>query len=218
MKFQKAILLTVLYYVLLNAIGLWIILIPVETAYLPVFKFTHFINSLITLLFLIAFFVLLKRKDVLKFQKVDFKFCILALFLGISFVYFQSFLNIFYYQEIPDTFFKFDYTYEHLIKLSVITSILIVPITEELFFRNYIQRELTKRYDWKFSVILTSILFAIIHINLLGFFFDSTSLNFHQAYTAFFGGLISGILFYKTKSIIPSIIFHIFWNFTAWIV
>ncbi|PCH99685.1 MAG: hypothetical protein COB81_10510 [Flavobacteriaceae bacterium] len=36
-----------------------------------------------------------------------------------------------------------------------------------------------------------------------------------RVYIALFGGLISGVLYYKSNSIIPSIIFHVIWNLMA---
>ena len=219
LNYQKAILFTILYYIFLIAIEFWVFLVPEKHEYfLVVFKYSHFISTIITFFFLIGCFVITKRKELLSFYKVDFKFYVLALFLGIGFVYFQSILNIIYYKKTSIEFFKFNYSLEKMGNISVIASVLIVPITEELFFRNFIQRELTIIYKPVKSIIITSFLFAIIHLSFLPFFWENTSFNTHQAYIAIFGGLISGFLFYKTKSIIPSIIFHIFWNLTSWIV
>ena len=40
-------------------------------------------------------------------------------------------------------------------------------------------------------------------------------MNFQLTYITFFGGLILGTLFYKSKSLIPAILAHIFWNLTV---
>lgn len=197
---------------------MWILILPQGTDYLNVAKYSHFINSIITLILLIAIFIKIKRTDLFIFKKVDYKFCFLALFLGVLFVYFQAILNIIYFQKASTEYFQFQFSLVHLTKLSVLTSIIIVPITEELFFRNFLQRELSKKYKSLQSIIIASLMFAIIHLPFLYLITDYGKFDSHQAYIAFFGGILSGYLLYKTRSIIPSIIFHIFWNLTAWIV
>ncbi|MFD2564778.1 CPBP family intramembrane glutamic endopeptidase [Aquimarina rubra] len=102
--------------------------------------------------------------------------------------------------------------------MSVIASILVVPVTEELFFRKYIQDGLTINYKPYQAIIFTSILFAFIHIPFISLFYDFMDFSFHRSYITLFGGIISGTLFYKSKSIIPSIMFHLFWNLTSYIV
>ena len=99
--------------------------------------------------------------------------------------------------------------------LNVIAFIMIVPFTEELFFRNYLLSALLKNYKPLVSIIITSLLFAFIHIPFGSLFFEFLEFSIHQAYIAIFGGLISGILFYKSKSVTPSIVFHVIWNLVS---
>ena len=211
MKLQKAILHTFLFILLLEFIGLWILLIPDEMESVSLIKASHFVNSIITL-------VWLKQSDLLKLDKPEPKYYFIALISGIGFVFFQSILNIFYHQEISSELFDYDFTLERLTSLSVISSIIFVPITEELFFRNYLLRRLIEKHKPMKAIILSSLLFAFIHVPLVSLFFEFMDFSFHHAYIAMFGGFIAGILFYKSKSIIPSIIFHIFWNLTSYIV
>ena len=103
-------------------------------------KASHFVNSIITLVFLIFIFKSLKQSDLLKLDEPEPKYYFIALISGIGFVFFQSILNIFYHQEISSELFDYDFTLERLASLSVIASIFVVPMTEELFFRNYILR------------------------------------------------------------------------------
>ena len=217
MKLHKAILLNISYYLLLEFIGLWILLIPEKIEYLELIKAYRFINSIVLLIFVILILKSIKEPNVLKFKKTDTKYYLITLILGIGFVFFQSILNIFYYQEASSELFDYDFTLERLTSLSVIASILFIPITEELFFRNYILRGLLKNYKPLTAIILSSSLFAFIHIPFISFFYEFIAFSLHKAYIAIFGGLISGVLFYKSKSIIPSMIFHIFWNFTSYV-
>lgn len=214
MKLHKAILLTILYYLLVELIGLWILLIPADMESVNLIKASHFINSVVTLIFLLIIFKSIEKSNSLKFNKTEPKYYFLALILGIGFVFFQSILNIIYYQEIS---FNYNFTLERLTSLSVITSIIIVPITEELFFRNYVLRGLLKNHKPILAIILSSLLFALIHIPFVALYYEFIDFSFHQAFIAIFGGLISGMLFYKSKSIIPSILFHVFWNLTSYV-
>ena len=216
MKLLKSIILTVLFYVTIEVIGLWILLIPLETnEYLDLLKGSHFISSIVALVILLSVFKLIKRTDLLKPKKTDFKFYIIAAILGVGFVFFQSILNIIYYQEFSYKRFDFEFTLERLNSLNTLATILIVPITEELFFRNYLQGGLVRCYTPVKALIYTSLLFAFIHIPFASLFYEFMDFNLHQPFVAIFGGLISGMLFYKSKSITPSIIFHIMWNLTV---
>ena len=216
MRYPKSIFLTLIYYILTGIIGLWIFLIPKETEYLNLLKNSELIDSFVALILLILIFKLINRTNLLELNKTNSKFYLFGMLLGIGFVFFQPFLNLIYYQEVSFDIFKFDFTFKRLNYLNILSSILIIPIIEELFFRNYIQNGLTKYYKPFNAIILSSILFAFIHVNFASLFFEFMDFSLHHAYIALFGGLISGILFHKSKSIIPSIVFHIFWNLTAY--
>ncbi len=214
MKTQKAIFHTFLFILFLELIGMWILLIPDEIKNISLIKASHFINSFITLILLVLIFKSLKQPDLLKFKKPEPSYYFIATILGVGFVFFQSILNIIYYQEIS---FNYDFTLDRLSSVSVIASIIFVPITEELFFRNYLLRRLLEKPKPIKAIIISSLLFAFIHVPFVSLFFEFMDFSFHHAYIALFGGLIAGILFYKSKSIIPSIIFHVFWNLTSYI-
>ncbi|KAB1160833.1 CPBP family intramembrane metalloprotease [Tenacibaculum aiptasiae] len=47
---------------------------------------------------------------------------------------------------------------------------------------------------------------------------ESSNQDWHLFYLTFFGGIISGFLYFKSKSIEPSIVFHVFWNTMVYIV
>ncbi|MBC2845723.1 CPBP family intramembrane glutamic endopeptidase [Winogradskyella flava] len=214
MKLQKAIFHTFLFILFLELIGIWILLIPDEMESASLIKASHFINSIITLFFLVLIFISLKQSDLLKYNKPEPKYYFIALVSGIGFVFFQSILNIIYYQEL---LFNYNFTLERLTSLSIIASIIFVPLTEELFFRNYLLRRLLEKYKPIKAIFISSLLFAFIHIPFVSLFFEFMDFSFHHAFIALFGGLIAGILFYKSKSIIPPIIFHVFWNLTSYI-
>lgn len=214
MNIQKAFFLSVLYYLSIELIGFWILLVPLEMQTEGLLKGYFLINASIYLIVLLAVFKMLKQSNLLRFKKANPKYYLIALILGIGFVFFQPILNLLYHQKIA---FNYDFTLERLAFVSVLASALIIPITEELFFRSYMLRGLLKNYSPLVSIIISSVLFAFIHIPFMSLFFEYMDFSVHQAYIALFGGIISGILFYKSRSIIPSIIFHAFWNFTCYV-
>lgn len=76
-------------------------------------------------------------------------------------------------------------------------------LAEEIFFRGYIQNEILKYTNIHISIIITSILFMIPHL-VLSFSVIS--------FLTFFPSLIFGYLYYLSKSIWASSIFHLFSN------
>ncbi|MCT4509365.1 MAG: CPBP family intramembrane metalloprotease [Tepidibacter sp.] len=89
--------------------------------------------------------------------------------------------------------------FNELFKYPIIamTSICIVaPIYEEIIYRGIILKGLSIKYNDKLAVIVSSLLFAIMHMNL------------HQAINAFFLGVVFGYLYIKTKSLYITMFAH----------
>lgn len=76
---------------------------------------------------------------------------------------------------------------------------ILTPILEELLFRGFILGLLLRCYNDKVAIVISAILFAIVH--------EPVAIGM-----AFGGGLIYGWLRVKTGSIIPSTIAHMVWN------
>lgn len=87
-----------------------------------------------------------------------------------------------------------------------------VAFAEEVFFRGFIQEQMTKRFSSLSGevtvgggvtvVVLTSLLFGLMHLPSL-FFYGNL-----LAPLTFFPSLIMGYLYLRTRNILPSIIFH----------
>jgi sodium transport system permease protein len=72
----------------------------------------------------------------------------------------------------------------------------IAPVCQEMAFRGYILNGLMKRFRPRTSVLLASFLFAVYHMNVFMFL------------PLFFLGVILGLLRLRSKSVVPSIFFH----------
>jgi membrane protease YdiL (CAAX protease family) len=97
--------------------------------------------------------------------------------------------------------------------IKMVNSIILTPLMEEVFFRG-ILLALVIKYSEKqvAAVILVSVLYAVDHLN---YYHILDSLP--HAFVMFFTGMISGYIFLKTKNIIFPVMFHIFYNFNAYL-
>lgn len=82
-------------------------------------------------------------------------------------------------------------------------AVLLAPILEELIFRGIILKGLLTRYNPKYAIIISAIIFGLVHGNPL------------QMWGALVIGLIFGWVYYKTKSIGTTILLHFFTNFIS---
>lgn len=85
-----------------------------------------------------------------------------------------------------------------------ILMVIAAPVLEELIFRGIILEGLLKRYSPFISILISSLLFGIAHFNPW------------QFVTGLMIGIFSGWVYYKTRSLMPSIIIHAaanFWGF-----
>ncbi len=91
----------------------------------------------------------------------------------------------------------------------VIIPIIGTAIVEEVFFRGYILNTLLKDMKRGVAIIITSILFVLIHLPLLLFIQHLGASEFLLAlYILFVSSIVYSILFVKTRSLWPSIIAH----------
>ena len=86
--------------------------------------------------------------------------------------------------------------------LQCLSTVVISPIFEELFFRKLLFNQLLKRYSLMISVLISSVLFSLIHIQTP-----------HNLLATFFGGFLFALVFNKTKNILYPIILHMGFNF-----
>ena len=217
---QKAILATLLYLIGIELIGSWSHIaetIGFENHY----KYYFLIQGTLQLIGVLIFiFFLRKRTFKNLIIKTHRKWHLVALVLGISFVFIQTPLK-WIYNFLFGTEYNIAYRFDGLTKfknINMISAVLMIPIGEELFFREYIQNNLQKKTSAVVAILMASLLFASIHSPYINLILESSKQDWHLFYLTIFGGIISGILYLKSKSIGPSIIFHMFWNIMVYIV
>lgn len=217
MNLFKAILATILYIIAIELVGSWFYIVEILNIenYLDYYILIQGVLQLsIVLLYL---FLIKKYSFKLFFKKTHYKWYLFAFILGCSIVFIQTPLKWFY-NYLFNTSYYITYNFDGLNafqNINLISIILFIPIGEELFFRGYIQEKLYLKTSTIVSILTASLLFAFIHAPYSNLFFNDNHLDWHLFYLTFFGGLFSGILYYKSKSIGPSIVFHIFWNIMA---
>ena len=97
-------------------------------------------------------------------------------------------------------------------KLSVsfiLTQLLLVALPEEVFFRGYLQTKLGNNIK---GIIIVSLLFAVGHFITLCLGGGHSISICAQSILTFFPSLVMGYLYFATKSLWASIIFHFFAN------
>jgi membrane protease YdiL (CAAX protease family) len=84
--------------------------------------------------------------------------------------------------------------------VSLITLVLVAPVTEELLFRGTILRGFLGRYGTRTAIVLSALIFCFIHLNP------------YQFFSAFVLGLALGWIFLRTGSLWPCIVGHALFN------
>ncbi len=92
----------------------------------------------------------------------------------------------------------------------IVNGIIATPFIEEFVFRGFILKELSKRLSFRIANLVQGILFSLNHLPwlyALGLFHSPTVLFSRLLFLALFG-MVSGYLIKKTKSMLPSVLFH----------
>jgi sodium transport system permease protein len=85
--------------------------------------------------------------------------------------------------------------------LTVILVLAVIPaLCEELAFRGFIQTSLEQRLKPYTAILVTSFFFAVTHGML------------QQSLSAFFGGIVIGVIAWRTGSILPCMLYHLTHN------
>lgn len=86
---------------------------------------------------------------------------------------------------------------------ALIVAVFIAPFVEEIYFRGFVLQVLAKKISPFWGIVLTALIFAAVHF------------EFRSIIPLLILSLILNILYLRTKSIWPGIIFHMFNNSIA---
>lgn len=87
-----------------------------------------------------------------------------------------------------------------------IVAVVIAPIVEEVFFRGFVLQTLVKKISPFWGVVLTAMIFASVHF------------EFQSIMPLLILSIVLNVLYIKTKSIWPGIVFHVMNNSIAFII
>ena len=213
MTVQKAVFSTSILIVFYQLLSLWQLVELISKDDLDNLEFYYLLDGSIKFLAIVVFLYYINRLDFPDCFVTDLKYYWIAAFLGLLFVFIQTPLNLLYNLLFSTEYhISYEFDVNNVISTRALSTILLIPISEELFFRNYIQAGLKEKMDDISAAFLSALLFSTIHFIFIAIYYPGFSFNSHQVYIAFFGGLISAILFVKARKSGPSIVFHICWN------
>jgi membrane protease YdiL (CAAX protease family) len=148
-----------------------------------------------------------KFNEIFRFNNVSFDLWLAIIVFMIGFIILSSELDniLNYFLPMPQFL---QNTFELIMAKQIfIVSIILVGIipafTEEMFFRGIILNGFKNNYSEKKAVIISALLFGVIHLNPWQFI------------SAFIIGIFSAIICMRTRSILLSIYIHMFNNITA---
>ncbi|MCL2322670.1 MAG: CPBP family intramembrane metalloprotease [Oscillospiraceae bacterium] len=165
--------------------------------------------SIIFYIIYLIIFLIIKNKDRLFFIAVDKKFLsyiLILLFLAFSIESFNVyttayaanwFANINIFKVVKEN---------NLWIILTFIQFAFVAIIEETLFRGMLQNYLIKRFPLYVGIMLQAVLFALSHVFTANF--GSVISTTYNLYIMFIYGVVFGITYYKTKSIIYPIFLH----------
>lgn len=87
--------------------------------------------------------------------------------------------------------------------IGILNICLLAPVMEELVFRGAITRELLRRYRPWVAIVISGFFFGLIHFNPV------------QSVFAFLLGILLAWLYWRTRSLVPCIVYHVLNNSIA---
>lgn len=163
------------------------------------------ISGIITLLFLWVFFKIRKKRLVEEayIKRFDRSKVIPIILSGFSFALFVS--TALDLLPIPESILEsYSQSTEGIVSgsliIMLISIVIIAPIVEEIVFRGLILSRLKKAMNTTFALIISSLIFAILHGHILWITY------------AFVLGILFGVIAIKMGTTLPTIIFHMSFN------
>ena len=87
------------------------------------------------------------------------------------------------------------------LKSSFILLVILAPLIEEMVFRGLIFSRLTKKWNMVGAMVVSSLAFGLLHMNLIG---------------AFVFGIVACVLYTRTRTLLAPMVLHALNNLIAW--
>lgn len=141
----------------------------------------------------------------LGFRKFKIEMLALAFGLFVLMIIFNGFFSVFLglfdqgvQEDIGDLILEQPFSWAF-----VLGGIILAPVVEEVFFRGFIFTGLRQRYKWYIAASISSLLFALMHLQITGFI------------PLFFMGFLLAFLYHRSDSIWLPILCHCVMNAMA---
>jgi hypothetical protein len=209
-----------IFYLLLNLIDVGGIIKSID--HIPVLRglilFIIYLMQVFGMIFPLWYFVVRKYDssfDDFTFKWIGAKKTIFwvtfayLFYIGLSIflimLFFSLGIGLFGFEEQKSLFEIFGYEIAGSV-FAFLIAVIIAPLVEELFFRGFVLQTLVKKISPFWGVILTGLIFASVHF------------EFQSIMPLLILSLVLNILYIKTNSIWPGIVFHVFNNTIAFFI
>lgn len=185
-------------------IMLWRVIAPNFSVYLNIIAIS------LSITFFIILLVTQTNYKIALFENASVGGIILA--IGTSLLFFlllDNFLDPIFESVFPLSELTYQETIITLIKTpiaSFLSVCILAPIIEEILIRGFILSGLKNNYGATVAILVSSVIFSLFHFNMV------------QTLSAFICGLLLGLLYLKTNSILNCIIAHFGYNLIAFII
>jgi uncharacterized protein len=196
-----------LLFTLLRYLLLYIVVLSASSFISSFFSipFSNYAEILFSSLLLIFIYFIAERFDKIKVEIGKLTNIILVTSISITIaILFTSYLLIYFINDCSSFHLNTSSEYKNTFLTATYAAIL-GGVIEELFFRGLITKIVNERYNYIVSILLTSLLFTIIHTGT-----DVFSLFSLYIFSL---SIICGVLLEHFKTMYAPIIFHTFWNF-----
>ena len=175
-------------------------------------NYSRILNIITVALSMVVFFVLLERKENLKFNllaNVSIQGIVIAICCSILFYFLSDKgLDPIFESIFPSSKENYQQTIQSIISSPIVSLIdfcIFAPILEEFLMRGFILNGLSVNYGIIVALLISSILFALLHFNIA------------QIFPSFICGIILGLIYLYTGSILSCIFAHMGYNLISYI-
>ena len=175
-------------------------------------NYSRILNIITVALSMVVFFVLLERKENFKFNllaNVSIQGIVIAICCSILFYFLSDKgLDPIFESIFPSSKENYQQTIQSIIFSPIVSLIdfcIFAPILEEFLMRGFILNGLSVNYGIIVALLISSILFALLHFNIA------------QIFPSFICGIILGLIYLYTGSILSCIFAHMGYNLISYI-